>query len=259
MPQTLTNEIITYYLAGTGFMLVFIIAIIIYVFQHLKKVNAFRQKLHNEELIRQDAIFSALQEGEEKERARLAEELHDGVGAKLSGLNMNLEYVRPKIADPAIKTLVNKTFEGINEVINEIRELSHNLQPLYFSERDLLLSLQDYVSQLNSKGECRYTLFFEADLSTVNKGIKLHCYRIITELLLNVHKHATATQAFVQVIEEENMLKIIIEDDGRGFGENVEQKGIGLFNINNRVNLNKGTINTDSSEKGTTIIIQIPI
>jgi signal transduction histidine kinase len=259
MSQALNNEIIIYYLAGTGFVLIFITAIVIYVFQHLKKVNAFRQKLHDEELIKQDAIFSALQEGEEKERARLAEELHDGVGAKLSGLNMNLEYVRPKITDPDTKNLINKTFEGVSEVINEIRELSHNLQPLYFSEKDLLLSLQDYISQLNSKGDCHYILFFEADLSTVNKAVKLHCYRIITELLLNVHKHATATQAFVQIIEEKNTLQIIVEDNGQGFRENGVQKGMGLSNINSRVSLNKGTINIDSSGKGTTIIIQIPI
>ena len=246
------------YLVGTFFLIVFVISIIIYVFQHQKKVNAYQQRLQREELIKQDAIFAALQDGEEKERTRLAEELHDGVGAKLSGLNMNLEYLQPQIQDPRIKALINKTFEGVREVINELRDMSHNLQPLYFSEKDLLLSLQDYISQLNSKGSCDYSLFFEASLSNVSKTIKLHCYRIITELLLNIHKHAGATKAFLQVIEEDNILQIIAEDNGRGFTEN-EGKGIGLTNIRNRVNLNKGSINIDSSKKGTTIIIQIPI
>ena len=104
----------------------------------------------------------------------------------------------------------------------------------------------------------RLLAFFEASLSNVSKTIKLHCYRIITELLLNIHKHAGATKAFLQVIEEDNILQIIAEDNGRGFTEN-EGKGIGLTNIRNRVNLNKGSINIDSSKKGTTIIIQIPI
>jgi len=90
MPQEFHNEIAIYYLAGTFFIILLIAAIVFYVVMHQKKVNSFRFQLKQEEIKKQDAIYFALQEGEEKERGRIAEELHDGISAKLSGLNMNL-------------------------------------------------------------------------------------------------------------------------------------------------------------------------
>ena len=91
MLQELTSGIVIYYLAGTFFLFILIGSIIVYVLLHQKKVNDFRQQLYEKEIKNREAIFDALQEGEEKERTRIAEELHDGVSAKLSGLKMNLE------------------------------------------------------------------------------------------------------------------------------------------------------------------------
>ncbi|KAA5535108.1 sensor histidine kinase [Taibaiella lutea] len=259
MLQDIQNEIVIYYLAGTLVIILLVSAIIFYVFQHQKKVNAFRLQLQQEEIKRQQAIYAALQEGEEKERNRIAEELHDGISAKLSGLNMNLEYLIAGNAEKETRELLRKTFDGISETIDELREVSHNLQPLFFDEKDMQQLLQRYIEQLNSKNECNYKLYYEANLREIDRAVKLHSYRIVTELLHNVHKHAKATQASVQVIRDDDKLEIIVEDNGIGFKNTDTFNGIGLANIRNRVMLNMGLINMDTSDKGTTIIVELPL
>ena len=260
MSQEFHNEIAIYYLGGTLFVIVLIAAIVFYVFLHQKKVNFFRLQLQKEEIKKQEAIFSALQEGEERERNRIAEELHDGISAKLAGLNMNLDYLRAKINNKDSETLIEKTFVGISEIINELRDISHNLQPLLLNEKNLQFSLSNYIDQLNSKNECHYDLYFESSIEAIKKPLKLHCYRIITELLYNIHKHANSRIASVQMILDDNNLELIIEDNGKGFKirEN-DSKGIGLTNIQNRVSINNGSMNIDSSDDGTTIIIVLPL
>lgn len=260
MFQDAQNEVVVYYLAGTTFIIVLVTTIISYLFLHQKKVTSFRMQLHEEEMKKQNAVYAAMQEGEGKERNRIAEELHDGISAKLSGLNMNLDYLRSKMNDEGNYKLLNMTYNGVSDIINELRELSHNLKSADFSQKNLQNLLSDYIEQLNSKNECRYSLHIDTRSEYIDPTLEMHCYRIITELLYNVHKHAKATIASAQVIEERDKLELTIEDNGVGFSfYDSLSKGIGLTNVRNRVGVCKGFLNVDSSENGTTIIIELPL
>lgn len=254
------NEIVIYYLAGTMVVLALIIIVIVYVFLHQKKTARLRLKLQEEEHKQRQAVFNALQDGQEKERSRLAEELHDGIGAKLSGLKMSLEYLKSKIADKEYIRLAHTIFTGITETIDELREVTHNLQSAFSYGKDMQQSLLDFIEQLNSKNECHYQLYYDYQVNTIDKYMQHNCYRIIAELLLNIQKHAQAAIASVQINVEEPHLELIIEDNGKGFPnqDNISQ-GIGISNIKNRVKIFNGVINIDSSANGTTIIIQLPL
>jgi signal transduction histidine kinase len=116
-----------FYLAGTLFSFLLVGFIIYYVILHQKKVNEYNLQLKEQELKKQQALLVALTEGQETERKRLAEELHDGIGAKLSGLNMSLEYLyNQSITDI---DLLKQVSLGVSETIDEIREISQNLKP----------------------------------------------------------------------------------------------------------------------------------
>lgn len=247
-------------LAGTSIILVLVAAILIYAFFHQKKVVDLRVRLHEEALRRQQAVFDAIQEGQEKERTRLAQELHDGVGAKLSGLKMTMEYLNLNSTEHP--TLIAKVFSGISETLEEVREISHNLQPYFFNTNieQLLINL---IDQHNAMGNCRYSLSMNPLERELQEYLKIHIYRIISELLNNIRKHAQATQADLQINIDPatpNTMTITMEDNG--IGMNVGQHnlgGIGLKNIRTRVEACKGNINIDSSERGTIVIIEIPI
>jgi two-component system NarL family sensor kinase len=252
------RELIGYYIAGTIFALLQVIAIISYAFLNQKKVVELRIKLHNEELYKQQAIFDALQEGQELERTRLAQELHDGVGAKLSGLKMNLEYLKLNTTEHT--ELVAKVYSGVSETLEEVRAVSHNLMPYVFSGKDMEQLLLHCIEQFNALEGCRYSLLIGTPVTAMDETIKMHVYRMVAELLNNIHKHAKATIASVQVNEEQGKLEIVVEDNGIGMQEApANAAGIGLKNIGNRVNICKGLLNMDSSEKGTTVMIEIPL
>jgi signal transduction histidine kinase len=224
---------------------------------HQKKIVQLRLRLHEEELRRQQAIFDALQEGQEKERTRLAQELHDGVGAKLSGLKMTLEYLNLSNTEHA--AIVSKVFFGITETLEEVREISHNLQPYFFnnSMEQLLLNL---IELHNATGSCSYSISMYPLEKELNEHLKLHIYRIISELLNNIRKHAQASQASVQINMEADIMTIAVEDNGIGMYDGHHNlESMGLKNIRARVEVCKGNINIDSSEKGTVAIIEIPI
>jgi signal transduction histidine kinase len=84
-------------------------------------------------------------------------------------------------------------------------------------------------------------------------------YRIVNELLGNALKHAEATEINLELVEENGILQIIVEDNGKGFPDTNNKQGLGLKNIEYRVMYLKGTCNIDSNSEGTTIIVGIPI
>ena len=258
MFQESESNLVIYYLGGTTLVLLLIADIDEYDFLHQKKVIELKTQLHEEDIRARQAVFDALQEGQERERTRLAEELHDGIGAKLSGLKMNLEYLKSNAREH--EDLITKIFSGVAETLEEVRVISHNLQPYFFNDKDMEQLLLNYMEQLSSMNGCRYDLFMNSPVTGIDSNIKLHCYRIIAELLHNVHKHAKATLASVQINVENDSIEIVVEDNGIGmYSKGARPEGIGLVNIRNRINVCKGELSIDSSEKGTTVIIEIPL
>ncbi len=249
---------ITIYFAASILVLLLVVAIVTYAFVHQKKVTQLEMKLHEEELRRQQATFDALQQGQEEERRRLAQELHDGIGARLSGLKMNLEYLDMNATE--YKALISKVFLGVTETLEEVREVSHNLLPYQLDGKNLKALLLNCIEQFNAYGTCNYDLFMDDEPTGIVETIKIHIYRMVAELLNNINKHAKATIASIQISIDEGKMEIIVEDNGIGLKNSAtERKGIGLTNIENRVNICKGTINVDSSDNGTSVIIEIPL
>jgi len=250
--------VIIAYLAGCCLVFLLVAAIVTYAFLHQKKVMQLRTQLHEEELSHQQAVFDALQEGQEQERTRLAQELHDGVGAKLSGIKMYLEHLKAHAATDT--ALIEKIFDGIAQTLEEVREISHNLHPLALDKKGLKQLLLDYIEQLNISGSCRFDLLFDIPEEGIDKTVQLHSYRIIEELLSNIHRHACASMASVQIHLEEGMMEIVVEDNGIGLDKaRANSEGIGLRNIHSRVNVCRGMINIDSSGNGTSVIIELPV
>lgn len=252
------NGILIYYFVASVVVLLLVVAIITYAFLHQKKVVQLKMQLHEEELRRQQAIFNALQDGQEKERARLARELHDGIGAKLSGLKMNLEYLDINASEH--RELISKIFEGVAETLEEVREVSHNLLPYQLNGKGVRELLLQCIDQFNAYGGCTYDLFMDDKEPDIPDTVRTNIYRIVAELLNNIHKHAKATVASIQLSVDDAAMELIVEDNGIGLEMPcADPNGIGLQNVKARVDMCKGTLSIDSSGKGTSVIIEIPL
>jgi two-component system, NarL family, sensor kinase len=250
--------IVFFYLAGTLFIALLVAFILFFVYVHHLKMKQLQSELSKQELKKQQELYFALQQGEEKERKRLAEELHDGIGAKLSGLMMNLEYLQSKTNHTAYDGIFNKIIHEMDESINEIRELSQNLKPAFISAQHLRQALFYLIDKLDMVSPIKTHIEVRIDHDPPIE-MKLAIYRIVTELLNNIYKHSKTTEAFIQVMEEGNNLQVLIEDNGIGFDVHDPKTGNGMYNVRSRTEAFNGILSIDSSAKGTTIIIDIPL
>ncbi|PJE44606.1 MAG: two-component sensor histidine kinase [Flavobacterium sp.] len=200
-------------------------------------------------------IIQAMLDGEEVERKRIAKELHDGIGSKLSALKIMLS--RLDLHESRSKEQINQL---ISTSINELRQISYNLVPETLLKLGIEKALSDLCYLLHSDTT---KIEFQSFGMTNNIPIssQINIYRIIQELINNALKHSDCTEILVSCSQNENMFYIAVEDNGKGF--NLEQMesgtGLGLKNIKSRIELLDGSYTIDSNETGTAYNIELKI
>ena len=210
----------------------------------------------------QAQVISALMEGQEKERKRLATDLHDGLGGRLSGISLKLSKLnqdrRNGSADPQIEEIM----ENLDGSLVELRGIARNLTPETLSRYGLKAALEDYCSSLN-RPEAHIILQCYGSDADLEENTSLTIYRIIQELINNAVKYAQASEILVQYMREAGTVDITVEDDGVGFRADESSHrnaGMGLDNVRTRVAYLNGQMDLHSSPiEGTTVTIHIDV
>jgi signal transduction histidine kinase len=261
------RNIIIYSLAV---FIVLVIIIGVFVLQNIRNKNKLISKeveLKNQEInkiLKDQEIksYAALLEGQEKERQRIAADLHDRLGGLLSTIKSYFSVIEDKISELEEKTVKqHKTASGLlNTAVEEVRNISHNLHSGVLKNFGLLLALEDLKNTLELSGSLNIDLNIDGKKQDISTPQEIEIYRIIQELFSNTMKHAKAEQVTLQIVFEEKQIIIIFEDDGLGFDVGTITKGIGLKNIEARTKKLHGNLNIDSRiGRGTIVIIEIPI
>lgn len=193
-------------------------------------------------------------EGQDQERNRIAREIHDGVGGKLAGIRLGLSQINEHSA-----AKLDGPIGQLSEVFNELRVISHNLSNSNIAEKNLEQLLAELLAGYKHRREFtpHLVVFPDHALLQLPDGLKHQLYRIVQELLANISKHAFAKNVTVSITRHDDVLNLIVEDDGVGFASG-KPSGIGLANIRERLFAVDGQMEIESSPKGTTIIIDIP-
>lgn len=201
--------------------------------------------------------LSSMVSGQEAERNRIANDLHDSLGGTLSALKLQFEnVVMENHADDVPFNNISKLIDG---ACSEVREIARNLKPASLENIGLEAAVRDLINKYNINTDIDMSFHTYVGDLNLDYNIKLNMYRIIQELLNNVMKHAEATEVDVQLTMANNELIIKVEDDGKGFNINWVKKGLGLDSIQSRVNVLKGDLNIDTAPtRGTSVIIHIP-
>lgn len=225
-----------------------------------------QQLLHSMELdnVRQDhkiSLLSAMIDGQENERARIARDLHDGLGGLLSGIKIELSGGMALPASTDTQKLIKNGLVRIDQAVDELRRISRNMMPEVLLHYGLAEALKEYCQSLKRSGvNITYQVFnYRNDLS---KNKQVVVYRIAQELVNNSLKYAQSHHILVELRQEEDNLTLTVEDDGIGFDVQVAQqkKGSGLRNIEARVVFLNGSLHTDSRpEAGTSTVLQCPV
>ncbi|APD06878.1 oxygen sensor histidine kinase NreB [Flavobacteriaceae bacterium UJ101] len=230
------------------------------VFWYRSKTQNLKKKQEIERLEKEKELeqANALLKGQDQERNRIAKEIHDGVGAQLAGLKLNLEKINQKYQDKNLKSISSK----LENSFSELRSISHNLSINYIQDHslaELLTKLKQYY-QKQSSFSIELSLFPKEDFEFINQIQKHHLYRIIQELLNNTRKHASATEVSISITKQKDNINLFFEDNGKGFNVSLQPKGIGLQNIEERVESLNGELSIDSQlSRGSIIVINIPV
>jgi two-component system, NarL family, sensor kinase len=238
---------------GSGVLLLLLVSVGGFI--HKQRLQAERIKLLEQES--KIGILKAAVQSEDNERSRLARELHDGIGGMLSAAMMRLSTMHHKNEAITQAPAYREAMDILSEMGDEIRKTSHNLMPEVLLKQNLPEAVRTYCSNVEEGGALQIDFQSFGSFDDLTEKLKLNVYRIVQELLKNITQHAQAQHAFVQLLKNENNLTISIEDDGIGFNTSELRSGIGLHNLQTRVNSLDGNVTIESSPgKGTSVIIE---
>lgn len=219
-----------------------------------------RARLQRAIIRQQEIATKAVIDAEERERKRIAGDLHDGVGQVMSAARMNLNAVRSELRfdNHEQEDAFDKALALVDEGCKEVRSVSHNIMPNALLKTGLVSAIREFVSKIDYR-VLEVNLYSEGLEERLPSNIETVLYRVIQECVNNVIKHAEANKLDITLINDNDGISITIEDNGKGFDSSKETDGVGLKNMQTRIDYLKGTIEWDSAiGKGTVVMIQIP-
>ena len=238
------NQIVLVFIISTIFVVFLAILVTLFLVIYQKRIIKQENRLQKLENEKQQVLLKATIEGQERERKRLAKDLHDGIGSLLSGLSLNLKFQKNKSnTDPHQADFLKEAVKLVDEGIENVRTVSHNLMPATLEQFGLLSAIKECIGPINKTGEININLLAENDEFRLPSELSLGLLRVLQELIQNTIKHANATK--VDVIVQFNTDKIIMcyKDNGIGFSlDTIETHGIGLKNIQSRIQALNGTL-----------------
>jgi len=203
--------------------------------------------LYQHEQVQSQRIIEAL----EIERNRIAEDLYDDVGAILSTA---INYIASALRVAEIKERFPVLIEArrlLNTAIENLRTVSHNLMPKNFAELGLAKSLEETLNKL-SNSEIRFNFVKIGTEVSLDVSTEIQIFRIASELINEVIKHAEATEATLQLVYQPEYLNLIVEDNG------INESRFEMNNLSSKVGFVNGNIEIDKNKHGSTVIVEIP-
>lgn len=214
--------------------------------------------LKEQELVSIDAMIA----GQEKERQRLANELHDDLGGLLASIKLHFHTLLDN-EDTESNKKFEKTDSLINEAYDKVRAIAHAKNSGVIAKEGFLRSLEEMADKVSIANNLTVTVIEHGLDERLENSIELSLFRIIQELITNVIRHSNATEANIHLTKHDDTLNIMVEDNGDGFdssGITLKSGGMGIRSIDKRVAFLNGTMNIESEVgQGTTVIIEIPL
>jgi signal transduction histidine kinase len=202
----------------------------------------------------------------EDERHRIARELHDGIGQNLSLIRLNLSKLSDKLSTTEEAKNISNIIESLEITIQELKELSYRLKPKILEEMGLGPALFALVDKISKDFSIEGSIDISGKEIRLDYKIETYLYRVVQESINNIIKHSRATEFNIQLIIIDNIIRMIITDNGRGIDldklnkKEASKRGMGILNIQERIKSYNGNLKIDSSpNKGTILIIEIPL
>jgi len=243
------SNFVLYVLISVLIMVIIALGFIWFLSHAQKKITESKLKEQEIKMSAQKDLLLNTVKTEEKERNRIAKELHDDVSSQLGIVNLNLHLLKKKIPkDEEILMIVDQMATSLKNSAERTRTISHELMPVIFKKFGLHHALNEIEQNINLSQQMKLSIE-DAYLIKITDEFKLlHIYRIIQELINNTLKYAHAKNIRIVFSEDFNDIILTYTDDGVGFDTSKAHTGLGISNITTRVTLLEGEINIESSK-----------
>lgn len=225
------------------------------------------QELYNHqisEMLKEQEIKSihAMLEGQDRERKRIAEDLHDRLGSTLSAVKLHLNALDGNILPNMPAPLVQNLNGLLDQAVDEVRDIAHNMVSGVLAKFGLTAALHDLKGSIEASRQIKVDLLVLNLDERLEGTVEINLYRIIQELVSNILRHANAGEITIQLNKFGQELLLMVEDNGKGFDPSLasQDRGMGLRNVASRVDALGGRLSIDSGRgRGTTTTIEIPL
>lgn len=265
MGSTGTTDIRYLVIVGIAVMLLLFAGFLVSLIFSQRKKLKYQQDLQKLREHQQNQLIEAAVRSEEMERHRIAEILHDEVGAILSSAKLHLLGIKSDVLDEKDQRLHEKGRELLNDVIQKVRGISHNLHSNILKEFGLNEAIRHFIRKITQGTVIHAATALDDNYQTFNAEDDISMYRIVQELVNNILKYANASEFLISSVLNGNELDLVVFHNGQGLTQEqfeelrYQKEGLGLKNIQNRIILLKGTIHFNSGKEGYRINIHVPV
>ncbi|HEV7782375.1 MAG TPA: ATP-binding protein [Chitinophagaceae bacterium] len=261
----MTNNLTYLVIMGIAVMLLMVVSILLAVVYNQRKKNQHRTAMEKLREQQQNQLIEAAVRSEETERHRIAETLHDEVGAFLSSAKLHLLGIKSNMLDEKDQKLHDKGKDLLNDVIQKVRGISHNLHSNILKEFGLNEAIRHFIRKITMGTLLTASTALDDNYQTVTPDNDISMYRMVQELVNNIMKYANATEILISSTLDNDELNLVIFHNGDGLTQEqferlrYQKEGLGLKNIQNRVILLKGSINFTRGSEGYRVNIHVPV
>jgi signal transduction histidine kinase len=256
--------------ALAGVALLFLVSYLAYTNQRSKnRIQAKEKEVQTmklEKVLKDQEIFGidAMIEGQEKERQRLADDLHDNLGSMLANSILHFKNIKdnPNLTEEERVTQMQETDDLLQETYQKVRGIAHAKNAGVNAQEGLLPAVKNFASKVSIINRLAIEVEEHGMNSRLENSLEITIFRIIQELITNIIKHAQASEVMIHLTHYEDSINLMVEDNGIGFeiSQIKPLSGMGLHSIQKKIENLGGRVTIDSiPQKGTTVIIDVPL
>lgn len=252
------SGILLFFLTSSIIFLLMGLALVLFMMRYQRRMMQQVEEIKRKEISHQETLLKATINSQEKERKRIASDLHDSLGAHLSTIRLNVLVYGQE--HPTTKEFAESTAEMLSESIQVVREISHDLLPGSLKTYGLMSALRELLNRVESSTAISVSFGFEGEEKRFQNEQELALYRITQELINNTLRHAKASEIEMRVNWLEDGLELKYSDNGVGFISDVQYNGLGMYTIQSRVESFRGNVEfTSKPNHGMSCIFKTPI
>ncbi|WP_153796989.1 sensor histidine kinase [Foetidibacter luteolus] len=258
-------DIIYLVVVGIGAMLILLIGFLLSFNLSQRRKFRYRQEMMQLREQQQNQLIEAAIRGEEAERKRVAEELHDDVGAVLSATKLFMFNINTEPLDDAGRVSHEKCIDLLTESISKVRTISHNLHGGMLHDLGLNEAIRSFIKKISQGSTLATNVELEESYDSLGNDADIHVYRVIQELCNNILKHSKPTYINLSSWLESTRVHFQLQYNGRGLSQQqfealrYSANGLGLKNIHNRILLTGGEIRFTADPEVNTTEIRVPV